>query len=80
MNKKLTLNVDESLIDFAHEYSKKTHQSISNIVEKYFLNLKREIDTSKISSSAKEIYGILESNQVPDKDEMRKEFHEKSIN
>lgn len=80
MNKKLTLNVDESLIDFAHEYSKKTNQSISNIVEKYFLNLKKEIDSSKISASAREIYGILESNQVPDKEEMRKEFHEKSIN
>ncbi|KGE72124.1 DUF6364 family protein [Spirochaeta lutea] len=80
MNKKLTLNVDESIIDFAHEYSKKTHQSISNIVENYFIHLKTEIDTSDISSSAKELYGILEMNEIPDKKELRKEFHEKSIN
>ena len=35
MNKKLTLNVDESLIDFAKAYSKESNQSISNIFEKY---------------------------------------------
>jgi len=34
MDKKLTLNVDEELIKFAHRYSRKTHQSISHLVER----------------------------------------------
>ena len=43
MDKKLTLNVDENLIKFAHNYSKKTHQSISHLIEKYLERLRSEI-------------------------------------
>jgi len=79
MNKKLTLNVDESIIDFAKNYSKKSNQSISNIFEKYFIRLQMETKEVKISEDARELYGIISKNELPDKKEMRKRFYEKSI-
>ena len=79
MNKKLTLNVDESLIDFAKTYSKESNQSISNIFEKYLIRLKTETNEVKISEDARELYGIISKNELPDKKEMRKRLYEKSI-
>ncbi len=80
MNKKLTLNVNEEIIDFAHRYSKKTNQSISHIVEKYLKRLKQDIDQAELSQKTRELYGILENTNVIDKKEMRNKFYEKSIN
>jgi hypothetical protein len=79
MNRKLTLNINDTLIQFAHSYSKETHQSISSLVEKYFQTLKNSIDTSDLTTATKELYGILSLKPVPDKKVLREEFHEKSI-
>ena len=79
MNKKLTLNVDEEIIKFAHKYSKETDQSISSIIEKYLLRLKSKFTHNSISQEAEEIYGIFENSTLPDKKTMRKNFYEKSI-
>jgi len=79
MNKKLTLNIDDDLIDFAHYYSKKTKQSISFMVEKYFAKLREKKEINKLSQLTNELYGILSDNPLPDKKTMRKEFHEKNI-
>ncbi len=80
MNRKLTLNVDEDLIEFAHQYSKVSRQSISSLFEKYLLRLKQNVNNVDISSSARDLYGILDKEALPDKKEMRKGFYEKSIN
>ena len=80
MNRKLTLNVDEQLIEFAHLYSKVSKQSISGLFEKYLLRLKQDLYHEDISSAARDLYGILDKDILPDKKEMRKEFYEKSIN
>jgi hypothetical protein len=79
MNKKLTLNVDESIIDFAKTYSKVNNQSISKLFEKYLIRLKEETKEIKISEDARELYGIISKDEFPDKKEMRKRFYEKSI-
>lgn len=42
MKKKLTLSINDDLIDFAHDFSKETNQSISHIVEKYLAELKKQ--------------------------------------
>ena len=42
MKKKLTLSINDDLIDFAHDFSKETHQSISHIVEEYLAELKKQ--------------------------------------
>ena len=80
MNKKLTLNVDESIINFAKNYSKENNQSISNIFEKYLMRLKEETKEAKISQDASELYGIIGNSEIPDKKEIRKRLYEKSIN
>jgi hypothetical protein len=79
MNKKLTLNVDESIIDFAKTYSRANNQSISNIFEKYLIRLKEETKEIEISEDARQLYGIISKDELPDKKEMRKRFYEKSI-
>lgn len=80
MDKKLTLNVDENLIKFAHSYSKKTQQSISHLIEKYLERLRNEIDSENLSEETEELHGILQGKDIPDKKEMRKRFYEKSFN
>ncbi len=42
MRKKLTLSIDSDLIKFAHNFASKTNQSISKIVEEYFIQLKKQ--------------------------------------
>ncbi|MFW5879335.1 MAG: DUF6364 family protein [bacterium] len=79
MNKKLTLNINDQIIDFAHNYSKKTHQSISAIVEKYFIALKNTSEDLNLTNTTNELHGILSDMPLPDKKQMRGEFHEKSI-
>ncbi len=72
MNKKLTLNIDDELIEFAHNYSKQTGQSISSIVEKYFEKLKENKQVDKLSKSTKELYGILSDKPLSDIKDFRK--------
>ena len=80
MSKKLTLNIDDDIIQFAHNYAKKTNQSISTIVEKYFERLKEKKQKESLSPETEELYGILEKEPLPDKKEMRKALYEKNIN
>ena len=40
MSKKLTLSIDNELIDFAHLYSRKSGISISRLFEQYLMNLR----------------------------------------
>ncbi|MDR2102618.1 MAG: DUF6364 family protein [Treponema sp.] len=78
MNRKLTLSLDANIIDFAHDYSKKSHRSISKIIENYFMELKNK-NTPEIPKEAAELYGILEGIDIPDKKELRRAFHEDHI-
>ena len=79
MNRKLTLNMDSRVIDFAHTFSKKTNKPISRIIENYFIELKRK-NTTNLPADIEEIYGIFEGMDVPDKKELRRMFHEKNSN
>jgi hypothetical protein len=40
VSKKLTLNIDDELISFAHTYSKQNGISISKLFEQYIIRLK----------------------------------------
>jgi len=79
MDKKLTLNIDEDIIDFAHQYSKKTHQSISNIVEGFFKELKGSNNDLNLSKKTNSLYGALKNSKNITKSDIRKLFHEKSL-
>jgi len=78
MQKKLTLNINEDLIDFAHDFSKKTKQSISHMVEQYFERLRAKAGESNWSPQTLSLYGIFSENPIPGKKELRELFHEKS--
>ncbi|MDR3238212.1 MAG: DUF6364 family protein [Spirochaetia bacterium] len=75
MNKKLTLNLDANIIDFAHSYSKKANKPISKIIENYFIELKTK-STPDIPKEVAELCGILKEINIPDKKELRRQFHE----
>jgi hypothetical protein len=79
MNRKLTLSLDSNIIEFAHDYSKKSRKSISKIIENYFIELKNK-SIPEIPKEAAELYGILEGMDVPDKKELRRKFHEDHLN
>jgi len=77
MNKKLTLYIDEYLIEFAHSYSKRTKQSISHLVEQYLERIQKKNTMHEVSPETMRLYGILKHEDIPDKKQMRKVFHEK---
>ena len=76
MNKKLTLSLDSSIIDFAHDFSNKTKKPISKIIENYFLELKNHNEIN-LPKDLEELYGIFENKNAPEKKELRRIFHEK---
>ncbi len=80
MSKKLTLNIDDELITFAHSYSRQNGLSISKLFEKY-LNSLRSIDQKQeLNSKTATLYGLFQDFPIPDKKQLRKEFHEKDCN
>jgi len=77
MNKNLTLNIQEDLIISANNYAKRSKQSVSSIVETYLGALKNAKENQKdLNSRTKELYGIFENDPLPEKKELRKQFHE----
>ena len=78
MQKKLTLSIDEDLIKFAHHFAKKTNQSISKIVEEYLLQLKKHNNENNVNPRLENLYGIFESQPIPDKKDLRKMFYDQS--
>ena len=51
MNKKLTLKLDQSIIEKAKDYSSNKKMSLSQIVEAYLPSLTFEVDTFKFEIS-----------------------------
>ena len=84
MKKKLTLSINDDLIEFAHKFSKETHQSISHIVEEYLIELKKNkeqnFEEQKLQKKTEKLYGTFENNPIPDKKDLRRAFHEKNYN
>ena len=77
MTKKLTLTIDDRVIEFAKAYASRTRQSVSSIVEHYFERLGAEVDLADLSPQAAALYGSLENSPLPDKHEIHAQFHEK---
>ena len=50
MQKKLTLNIDDELINFAHTYSRQNGLSISKLFEQYLSKLKTNNQTQPLQS------------------------------
>ncbi len=62
MNTKLTLSVQQDVIDAAKEYAKKRSRSLSNIVEEYLKSLSKTTplnNRKELSKIVKELKGSL---------------------
>ncbi len=77
MSKKLTLNIDDDLITFAHNYSKQNGISVSKLVEQYLCKLKTVSTSQKLNQKTLGLYGIFKDAPIPDKKTLRERFHEK---
>jgi hypothetical protein len=77
MSKILTLSIDEELIDFAHDYSRFNGVSISNLVGLYLERLKSGTQPETLNSKTSALFGLFEDNPIPDKKDLRVDFHEK---
>lgn len=62
MNKKLTLSVEDSIIEKAKAYAKDNDESLSKLVENYFrlLTSNRKKNDDEISPLVKELMGTIE--------------------
>jgi len=78
MSKKLTLNIADDLISFAHFYSKKNGVSISKLFEQYLNQLRTRDDKQELNHKTSALYGVFEDSPIPDKKQLRKTFHEKN--
>lgn len=60
MNTKLTLNIDQNVIDEAKFYAKNNSVSLSKLIENYLLSLtKRNTEETKISPLVESLTGVI---------------------
>ena len=80
MNKKLTLRLDDRLVDSAKEYSARTGKSLSRIVADLFEIIKNEKTNreEKISPTVQSLKGALKEGKI-DEDDYKKYLEEKFL-
>ncbi len=64
MQKRLTLNLEESLIKFAHLITYEKRKSISQIVAEYFKSLQKR-EKLHLSEEIQELYGVFTKDSQP---------------
>jgi hypothetical protein len=79
MSENLTLSMDSEVVEFASDFSRKINKPLSRIIEDYFIELK-EKNSDDLPQDLQELYGIFEGIDIPDKNELRRMFHEKHGN
>ncbi len=62
MDKKLTLKLDEEVIESAKDYARRKHQSLSKLVVNYFNYLSKVEETDNVDFSAlvRELSGVID--------------------
>jgi hypothetical protein len=70
MNKKITLNIDQKIIENVKKYAKKQKRSISNLIEEYLfsisLSVNNEIEYNELGPITRELIGIIKTNKNTD--------------
>lgn len=69
MNTKLTLRLNDELIEHAKQYAKLHHTSVSQLVAEYFLQLQKiqqQAEHSPLPSITQQLSGILKEHDVTD--------------
>jgi hypothetical protein len=71
MNTKLTLNIDQTVIEDAKFYAKNNRVSLSKLIENYLLSLtQKEDEKCKISPLVESLTGVINL----DKNDYKKEY------
>lgn len=74
MDTKLTLKLDQSVIEKAKEYAKSQRTSLSRLIENYLLNITSEKDQhEKITPLVKSLSGIID---LANGDDHKKDYSE----
>ncbi len=68
MQTKLTLRLEESLIQQAKNYAKQHDKSLSQVVADYFQVLTQQSKKSITSPITKSLIGVLDTNNIDEKD------------
>lgn len=79
MSKKLTLRLDETVIERAKEYASKRNTSVSQLVEAYFAAVteeNREREQKSLSDTTRQFIGLLEE---ADEDDYKQYLEEKYL-
>jgi len=71
MSTKLTLTIDKSIIERAKFYAKNTGRSLSELIENYLADIKKESSQTVISSKLEKIVGSV---KLPDDFNEQKEL------
>ncbi len=78
MQTKLTLRLDESLIQQAKRYAKQHNKSLSQVVSDYFQILTRKAEGSETPPITRSLIGVLEDNHI-EADAYKKHLEEKYL-
>jgi hypothetical protein len=78
MQTKLTLRLEDSLIQQAKSYAKQHDKSLSQVVADYFQILAQQTKKPAISPITKSLIGILDSSDI-DKKDYKKHLEEKYL-
>ena len=79
MDNKLTLKLDNQVIEKAKLYARKKNTSLSKLIEAYlqFLTSSNKSDTAEITPLVKSLSGILDTTKFTDFDEAHKKHLKK---
>ena len=78
MQTKLTLRLEDSLIQQAKGYAKEHDKSLSQVVADYFQILTQQTEKTAISPVTKSLIGVLDSSGIDQKD-YKKHLEEKYL-
>jgi len=78
MQKKLTLRLEDSLIQQAKCYAKEHDKSLSQVVADYFQILTQQTERPVISPVTKSLIGVLDSSDIDQRD-YKKHLEEKYL-
>lgn len=78
MQSKLTLRLDETLIERAKVYAKQQNKSLSQVVTDYFLMLTKEVESSESPPITQSLTGVIKDKGV-DIDDYKRHLLEKYL-
>jgi hypothetical protein len=76
MNKKLTLFLDETVVDHAKSYAQRHKETLSGMVEKYFRYLTAQNPEKTKVRMPREIEELIGIIRIPDDIDIKKEYRQ----